>query len=149
MLSELLRDQRYTDKNRLSNELMSDSQMRVASRTRDLILNMRTLYEIFGCITRLHYKFGNKQLYVIKRIAKLLENPDDYNFKGGSKYMLYRNREWSSDLPSDPEIIVAIFCHLMDDAYFSSKSQKQVLSNPVCHLLELIQIQSIPYIPDD
>lgn len=51
---------------------------------------MKIIYEIFGYVTLISAKFADKQIYIIKRMKSLIDNPDDYNFKGGSRTMLYK-----------------------------------------------------------
>jgi hypothetical protein len=53
--------------------------------------------------------------------------------------MVYKGQLWSDELPSDPEIIAALFCHILDDAYYYNKNQKDVLKNPSGHLLDHTQ----------
>ena len=66
----------------------------------------------------------------------MVETPNDFNYKGGSLLMQYKRKLWNYDLPSDPEIVASVFCHLLDNAYFDDKGRKDLLKNPTYHLLD-------------
>lgn len=74
---------------------------------------------------------------MIKRINSLIADPEDYNYKGGSRHILYKGYTWSRDLPSDPEIIASVFSRLLDDAYFYDEDK---LKNGRNHYLDLTQV---------
>lgn len=57
--------------------------------------------------------------YVLKRIKELSEdiktNFNDYNEKGSGKNTYYKSKRWTSGkLPSDPEIVIAIFAEFLE-----------------------------------
>lgn len=57
--------------------------------TRDLLDNMKAIFDIFGSPTLIHMKFANLELYAIKRLNYLVYNLDDYNPEGGGKDLKY------------------------------------------------------------
>lgn len=85
--------------------------------------DMRFHFCTLNYVLNLSSKFAHCQFYVLKRIDTLVNNPADYNFKGGSKFMLYKGQSWSKELPSDPEIISMIFARILDDGYFAVKEK--------------------------
>jgi hypothetical protein len=65
-------------------------------------------------------KYANLELYAIKRLNYLVSDLDDYNPEGGGSNMRYLDCFWNDSLPSDPELISSIFCHLLDIAYYGA-----------------------------
>eukprot|EP00347_Sterkiella_histriomuscorum_P016042 403354709 len=103
-------------------------------------------WELFRSTAIVNSKFSNREFYVIKRLKFLTQDEEDYNFKGGSSKMLYKNQSWSRDLPSDPEIISAIFCRYLDDNYFTNELKIKQGHN---HYLDSLT-SYMPYkLPDD
>ena len=112
----------------------------------ELLQQVKIIWEIFGYCTIISAKFSGKEYYVIKRLKALVDNMDDYNFKGGSHTMMYKKQTWSHELPSDPEVISTMFCRLLDDAYLRDKEKMKVAYN---HYLDASMIH-LPYqMPED
>lgn len=89
-------------------------------RARELIDTMKDLYDIFGSPTLIHMKFAKLQIYAIKRLNFLIYNPEHYNSEGASRNFQYQGQIWNDSLPSDPELLSSIFCHILDIAYYGS-----------------------------
>ena len=116
-------------------------------KAKNLIEEMKTLYDIFGSPTLIHMKFANLQIYAIKRLNYLVFNLDDFNSEGGGKNLKYQDIFWNDSLPSDPELISSIFCHLLDIAYYGSKQYDY--KNTINHLINSSQTSCIHYLSDD
>jgi hypothetical protein len=90
-----------------------------------LVQRLTFHYTSAGYTTIISSKFANKHYYVLKRLRCLVENPQDFNPRGGSKFMTYKGQLWTRDYPSDPELVATIFCRLLDDGYFSIKEKQK------------------------
>jgi len=58
---------------------MTKMDINIKNRVKDLIDELRTLFDIFGSPTAIHTKFANLQHYAIKRLLYLAYNIEDYN----------------------------------------------------------------------
>jgi hypothetical protein len=110
---------------------------------------MKALYDIFGSPTLIHLKFARLEFYVIKRLNHLIYSLDDYNPEGGGRDMTYQGQRWNDSLPSDPEILSSIFCHLLDIAYYGSLPVRSEHRYQINHLINSYQLGSIRYLSED
>jgi hypothetical protein len=105
-------------------------------RAKQLIEKMNCLYDLFGSPTLIHMKFSKLQFYAIKRLNHLIYNLEDYNPEGGgSRDFTYQGQIWNDSLPSDPELLSSIFCHLLDIAYYGSQLIRKDVKYNINHLI--------------
>jgi hypothetical protein len=109
---------------------------------------MKQIYDIFGSVTLIHTKYANLQLYVIKRLHSILTSNDAFSSDSGGKQMTYQRQYWTDSLPSDPEIVSSIFCHLLDAAYYGSVPRSDYRST-INHLINSSQVSCIHYLSDE
>lgn len=116
---------------------------------KDLIEKMRSLIDIFGSPTSIHMKFAKLQYYAIKRLSHLIYQLDDYNPEGGGRDLTYQGQLWNDSMPSDPELLSSIFCHLLDIAYYGSQPLRTDFKHTINHLINSSQLSNIYYLADD
>ncbi|CDW82588.1 UNKNOWN [Stylonychia lemnae] len=102
-------------------QLKTDHNQRLAY----LLDNMFAVNEILRSVNSINIDYSGSQIYILKRMAFLIQDPEDYNYKGGSIKMLYKGQTWSKLLPSDPELVASVFCALLDDSYFIDDEKKK------------------------
>jgi hypothetical protein len=113
-----------------------------------MIEKMKILYDIFNAPSIIHMKFMKLHMYTIKRLAHLTFLKGVFSEDGGGQETSYQQQSWTEALPSDPEIIASIFCHLMDIS-FHGQFPKETTKYTVHHLLNSSQVNDIHYMPDD
>lgn len=147
-LTELMNDSNFTN---LSERILNSKPARERDNllaAKSLIDELTSIYNLFGATTTIHMKFANLQLYVIKRLNQLVYNIEDYNPLGGGKNLMYQSQYWNDSLPSDPELISCIFCHLLDIAYYGSVPRTDY-RNAISHLITSNQVNSINYLSEE
>ena len=70
---------------------------------------------IFGNVIIFSPKYVNTEFYVIKRIEQLMQDFEQYEYRGSNS--LVNDKPWcKEEFPSDPEIVAAIFTGLLDQS---------------------------------
>lgn len=80
--------------------------------------NLGEIYGIFCSVVNLNASYGNKDLYIIKRVYELQHNFQKYDTTGfGGKSWdtpKFAGKVWKrEELPTDPEICASLFCALL------------------------------------
>lgn len=88
-------------------------------------------------------------MYAIKRLDYLTRNFNEYKSNGCSSGFTYLGSPWNDSLPSDPELISSIFCHLLDISYFGSQPPRQNALHQINHMLTSSQVSSVYFLPED
>ena len=128
---------------------MSTKEKEEVIKARDLIQCMQDIYDLFNSPSMIHMKFMKLHMYSIKRLSHLLNMRSDYNPEGGGRETLYQQQPWSDALPSDPELISSIFCHLLDMCYYGSHYPKDAHKYMINHLITAGNMSNINYLPED
>lgn len=98
---------------------------RINKRLEELHSAMKNYWYMFEEPVVIDNIYQKLNFYVIKRLRTLVQFPNDYNFKGGSSIMTYKDQLWSPDLPCDADLVALVFCRLLDESYYSEYQKKQ------------------------
>lgn len=96
---------------------------------------------MLGSVVALSHRYANKELYVVKRLWTLSQDPGAYLDCGSSE--LFEGKAWvrGGDLPSDPELVASVFCALLNYSAMARKNTHLHLldANATQHTLESLQ----------
>lgn len=89
-----------------------------------LCQSLKEILSILNSVAQITPGYCNKELYVLKRIDAFLQNENNYK-ESGVDQNVFEGKQWElGQLPSDPDIVSAVFCALLD---YSVKDKRQHL----------------------
>ena len=75
---------------------------------------LKEILSIFNSVAQITPGYCNKELYVLKRLDAFLQNENNYK-ESGVIQNVFEGKQWElGHLPSDPDIVSAVFCALLD-----------------------------------